>query len=151
MKRLPHMALLMAALSSATFALTSAPLAAAGKHKSLFATPPPTTTPVDPQKLRCDSLNKGIAPHIETMKALKAQIDNERLRPSDLESIFVGNPNTSDTEAKLARERRTTEEIAAMLPGYNCPPFDIEAEFKKLMLPTPAPSASEKPHKGKFF
>jgi hypothetical protein len=131
------------ALCSAALAASSPPLAAVGKHKSVFVTTPPTGKPVDPQALKCDTLSKGIAPHIETMKELKAQMDKERETPPDLEGMFEKwsggsvRQRTTDIEAKLARERHTTEEIAAMLPAYKCPPYDIEAELKKPMTAKP--------------
>lgn len=151
MKRTLRTLIVTAALGCAALAASSPPLAAVGKHKSIFVTTPPTGKPVNPQTLKCDTLSKGIAPHIETMKELKSQMDKERETPPDLESMVEkwsgGSPRsgTTDIEAKLARERHTTEEIAAMLPAYKCPPYDIEAELKKPMLAKPTLSTDADP------
>jgi hypothetical protein len=133
MKRTLCFALLIAAL-----ALPAAPLTAAtgGKHKSLFSDKKPSTPPSDPQALKCDTLKKGVTQHLDNMKRFNAQIQAERQRPSDLEGLFdkwSGSNRTaalSELNGKLARERRTAEEIAALLPAYKCPPVDIDAELK---------------------
>jgi hypothetical protein len=161
MKRTLRTLIVTAALGGAALAASSPPLAAVGKHKSIFVTTPPTGKPVDPQTLKCDTLSKGIAPHIETMKQLKAKMERERQTPTNVESMVEKwsgvspRPGTTDIESKLARERHTTEEIAAMLPAYKCPPYDIEAELKKPMTGKPLDDVEAdpfaKPHKKKKF
>jgi hypothetical protein len=107
--------------------------------------------------MRCNGLRNGVAQHIETMKLLNAQIQKERQTPSDVEGMVEtwsgakGTAALSELTAKLARERHTTEEIAALLPAYKCPPIDIDAELKKPPVPQkPAETASKK-HKSKVF
>ncbi len=52
---------------------------------------------------------------------------------------------------KLARERHTTEEIAALLPAYKCPPIDIDAELKKPPVPAEACGDRLKKHKSRVL
>jgi hypothetical protein len=147
----------MTALSCATLVSASAACATAGEHK--VSTKPAATAgpPADPATVRCNGLRNGMTQHIETMKTLNAQIQKERQTPSDVEGMFEqwsGSGRTALTEigAKLAKERRTTEEIAALLPAYKCPPIDIDAELKKppVVSQKPAATASQK-RKGKVY
>lgn len=133
MKRTTCFWLLIAALA---LPAASLPAMAGAKHKSLFGDKKPSAAPSDPQTLKCDTLRKGVTRHLDNMKRFNAQLQNERTRPSNLEGMFEkwsGSNRTAalaETNAKLARERRTAEEIAALLPVYKCPPVDIDAELK---------------------
>ncbi len=103
--------------------------------------------------------SNGVAPHIETMKTLNAQIQKERQTPSDVEGMvekWSGAKRTAAlselTDAKLGSGNGTRrEEIAALLPAYKCPPLDIDAELKNAHTVDPkkdlTPTAFSKKHK----
>jgi hypothetical protein len=155
MKRTLRTSLVTTALSCAALVSASAAGATAGEHK--VATKPAATAgpPADAATVRCNGLRNGLTQHIEAMKTLNAQIQKERQTPSDVEGMFEqwsGSRRTAlgEISAKLAKERRTTEEIAALLPAYKCPPVDIDAELKKPPMQKPAATASQK-RKGKVY
>jgi hypothetical protein len=64
-------------------------------------------------------------------------------------SGYHGTAALKELTTKLAKERRTTEEIAALLPAYKCPPVDIDAELKK--PPAPQEPAARQKRKGKAY
>lgn len=151
------MSLVMTAVSCA--ALVSASVAGAAESEPRIASKAAVTTgpPTDPATVRCNGLRNGVAQHIETMKTLNAQILKERQTPSDVEGMvetwsgYRGTAALSELTAKLVRARRTTEEIARLLPAYKCPPIDIDAELKKPPVPQKPPATASKKYKGKVF
>jgi hypothetical protein len=157
MKRGLRTSFVITALSCATLVSASAASATAGEHKAPTKPAAAAGPPADPMTTRCNGLRNGVAQHIETLKTLNAQIQKERQTPSDVEGMVAtwsgakGTAALSELTAKLARERRTTEEIASLLPAYKCPPIDIDAELNKPPIPQKPGATASKKRKGKVY
>ena len=88
----------------------------------------------------CEQIGANIGRRIATMKALKVSIANAANAPpssvkSALEGMFGGtpqpSPKTREFERKFKQERRSVEDLNAMMQSLKCQTVDIDQALAK--------------------